>query len=716
VCGALLLGLGAALAGGVRAGEPPAEGGEGTDAESVQRAPADTPNGSGVEQPVSRPGSPDPVESEDASDGVSPAGLEPLGGMDGGVELLFEDFGVVVTASRSKRSAAHASVPVSVLDADDIRYAGVREIPELFAFVPGVDALRVDRNRWAIGVHGLHQTFSDRTLLLLNGRNASNAVFGGFDLQRLPIFLHDIERIEVVRGPGGGAWGANAFNGVINIIEKSPRDTTGFFASQRVNELGDSKTDFRVGDAQDGFAWRISGEVEEFEDSDEPFLNDGTVIAPDSSRDFARTRKLAFDGVYDLGDRAELDFGLGYSHVERGDAPFLNFQLGRDERIDLFRAHTKVQLNPGGETTGYLQWHGTFQDVNRPSLWRYTAYDNAFEGQLDFSPAGAHDVTVGATARLVNLTISQPRPTDAIPSQAAAEQWVGAFVSDHWKIADRWSLDSQARVDWYSETEIDWAGRIALFREFGPKKRHVLRVAGAKSFRTPQAAVRELSSQRVPIPGGPPPLFGLNLQPPDEIDNEQIFSAEIGYSGRLRRGLTLRVDAYLQHYDDLTGSILLPEPPPMVGRTFATLATLGGADAHGLEGEIAYERGPYAISAWYAYNEFDFDEPGQNPRAFRPAPHKVGLSARARPAEWVTANANYRYTDSTPGDLVSDVGATHRLDLTATFTPPRTHTEIQIGVLDVFDETDRVVFDQAAAGAGHRTPGRSFFVQVEVRF
>lgn len=366
--------------------------------------------------------------------------------LDGSVDLLFEDFDIVITASRSKQTSNMTPVPVSILNADDIHYSGVSEIPQLLAFIPGVDALQLDRNRWAIGVRGLHQTFSDRTLFLLNGRNASNPVHGGVDFQRLPVFLEDIKQIETVRGPGGAAWGANAFNGVINIIEKSPRDTAGIMVSQRFTEHGDSKTNFRVGQAKEKLAWRLSGEFNDIEPTDTSYILTGLASAPTNPKDFLRSQRFDLDVVYDLSTDTSLDFGIGGTHLERGDSPFLALQLGIDERIDLVRAHAKLTREFSADANGYIQWYGTYQDVNRPSMFRYNAYDNNIDGQYSFQAGGDHEITVGGTLRVIHLDISEPRSTDSLPTGNSSEQWVGVFGGDRWTINDDWTLEDRKSV------------------------------------------------------------------------------------------------------------------------------------------------------------------------------------------------------------------------------------------------------------------------------
>ncbi len=182
-------------------------------------------------------------------------------------ELAKEPY-VVVSASRQAQQISELSVPVSVITADDIHHSGLTNIPEILQFSPSIDMLKLSRHRWAVGVRGLHEFISDRTLLLINGRSAESPLFGGTEYYTLPILMEDIERIEIVRGPGGAAWGANAFNGVINIITKKPEDVLGVFGSTSITEFGDSYTHLRWADKQDKWRWRISTGYEDLKNSD----------------------------------------------------------------------------------------------------------------------------------------------------------------------------------------------------------------------------------------------------------------------------------------------------------------------------------------------------------------------------------------------------------------------------------------------------------------
>src|SRR5207244_13400088 len=117
---------------------------------------------------------------------------------------------------------------VSVVTQDDIRRSGAMNIPEALRGVPGLDVAQIDASQWAVSSRGFNQEFANKLLVLQDGRSIYTPLFGGgfWDVQGT--MMADIDRIEVVRGPGATLWGANAVNGVINILTKSAEDTQGW--------------------------------------------------------------------------------------------------------------------------------------------------------------------------------------------------------------------------------------------------------------------------------------------------------------------------------------------------------------------------------------------------------------------------------------------------------------------------------------------------------
>ena len=623
--------------------------------------------------------------------------------------LIFEDVPVVISASRRVQRLSELAVPVSVVNWKDIHYRGETDLPEMLTLVPGLNVLRVDRNRWAVGVRGLHDEFADRTIVLINGRNAGSPVMGTTDWGALPVLAEDIDRIEVVRGPGGAVWGANAFNGAINIITKKPEDSLGFLASTRLNEYGDTYSHLRAGVGDDKLAVRVSLGYESHESSEHAIDGDDFL-----SRDFGRTLRYDAEAVYRFSPDARLRFGIAGSHAERGDSDFGSLWPMRDERLDHERLFARLEREFDGGGSGYVQWFCNIASENRPSLFRIDSVEHDLEAQYAWTTSAENRVMVGGNVRLIRIEQEIVTAEDIIfPDQTVDETWVGAFVTDRWQASERLALEGQFRVDNYSETKADWSARAALLYAVDAEQRHVLRLAAAKAFRAPLLTLRGLSTQRLPLPSppAPPGMFGVTLIPPEDLDHERVYSLEAGYTGQLSEHLSARVNAYYNHYTDLIGIVTI-NPAPFVG----TLGNIDGASGYGVEAELTCSYKGGRAYVWYAYNALDTDRQSQEVRAYYPAEHAVGAGVRHELADWLTANADYRYTDATHGSvLINSAPVTHRLDLSLTAAVLGGRGEVQLGVEDVFEST-RGDFLGVGNATAHDTPGRTLFIRVQYRF
>ena len=133
----------------------------------------------------------------------------------------------VTSVSKKEQKLAKTGAAIFVITQEDIRRSGATNIPDLLRMVPGVDVAQIDSNQWAVSIRGFNLAFSNKVLVLIDGRSVYVNTFSGALWDTIDVPLEDIERIEVIRGPGGTVWGANAVNGVINIITKHSRDTKG---------------------------------------------------------------------------------------------------------------------------------------------------------------------------------------------------------------------------------------------------------------------------------------------------------------------------------------------------------------------------------------------------------------------------------------------------------------------------------------------------------
>ncbi|MBT4504055.1 MAG: TonB-dependent receptor, partial [Gemmatimonadetes bacterium] len=137
----------------------------------------------------------------------------------------------ITTAAKKEQPILETSAAVFVLTAEDIRRSGASSLPDALRLVPGVQVARIDASKWAISIRGFNAQFANKLLVLIDGRTVYTPTFSGvfWDIQDL--LLEDVERIEVVRGPGAALWGTNAVNGIINIITTHTRDSRGDLVS-----------------------------------------------------------------------------------------------------------------------------------------------------------------------------------------------------------------------------------------------------------------------------------------------------------------------------------------------------------------------------------------------------------------------------------------------------------------------------------------------------
>ena len=142
----------------------------------------------------------------------------------------------VTTVSKGPVKLSQTAAAIYVITQEDIRRSGVQSLPEALRLAPGVDVAQIDSVKWAVGIRGFQSRLSRAVLVLIDGRSVYSPLFRGVYWEVQDTLLEDIDRIEVIRGPGGTIWGANAVNGVINIITKNSAETRGTLVLRRRRE------------------------------------------------------------------------------------------------------------------------------------------------------------------------------------------------------------------------------------------------------------------------------------------------------------------------------------------------------------------------------------------------------------------------------------------------------------------------------------------------
>ena len=164
----------------------------------------------------------------------------------------------VTSPSKEPTPAFRSPVAIYVITGDDIRRSGATTLADALRLAPGVEVAQIDAGKWSVGIRGFGTQLSRDVLVMIDGRSVYTPLFAGTYWQVQDTLLEDVDRIEVIRGPGGTIWGPNAVNGVINIITKSSKDTQGVFASAGGGSQQQGFYNFRYGgDAGNDFTYRF---------------------------------------------------------------------------------------------------------------------------------------------------------------------------------------------------------------------------------------------------------------------------------------------------------------------------------------------------------------------------------------------------------------------------------------------------------------------------
>lgn len=631
----------------------------------------------------------------------------------------------VISSSRLPTQMRYLSTPATVITSEDIHYSGLTTIPEILQLAPGVDVRRLDRQRYIVGVRGLFGTYSDRTLVLIDGRPAMDPVFGTTHWENLPVQIEDIERIEIVRGPAGAAWGANAFNGVINIITKKPDQGTGGLISQTNSAFGDNYTHLRYGEQKDKWSWNASAGYDSIKNSDAagagkyvsgyPLLNGPMGFDSFEARDSGQYYKLDTQAKYREDEQTDWSFGAAHSSGQQGDFEMAGVYPRRDILTEYTRMFARSDHRFDEDTIAYIQWFGDYMDRQcRVLTDRVTYMENDFESQINFKPADAHTASAGGNIRWNRITTDNYSSLNEIvfDKNLHNEYWAGIFLIDRWAMTDRFTLEGQIRFDDYSETKTDWSSRLTALYALDEQQNHIVRLGFARGFRSPNLALREGTGNYLQEPSIGSIFVAKSS--PAELNNERIYSVETGYAGRLEKNLSLDIDAYYQRMKRLIGTTTEISPSNIYTETFGNI---GGADAYGGEISLTWQHKTASIRGWYSYNVLLTNQQGQVTRSLSPAKNKTGLLCRLYLNRNWTFNSSYTYqsTINTFNTAAGNIKSSHLVDLTLSRKLANGKGELMVGVADLFNNHTDPVYDSVNVTA-LETPGRTFFARLQFSF
>jgi len=472
----------------------------------------------------------------------------------------------VTSVSKREQKLSRVAAAVFVITQEDIVRSGATNIPDLLRMVPGLDVGEINGSTWAIGARGFNGQWSNKLLVMIDGRLVYTPNFAGVYWDTTDLPLEDIERIEVIRGPGGTIWGVNAVDGVISIFTKKASETKGATIEASAGNIDSANGTVQYGgDIGEKTAYRVyekyfdqapllditgeDGGADGWHMLRTGFRSDSTLTAKDT---------LTVEG--NLYEGREGEFGYELPSVT---SPAL---VAVAEQIDMNGGFIQSEWNHVSSGHSDFSLQGAFTRYSRGDPLEPEKRDTL---DLDFKDhiqwGERNDIVWGLGYRYTADRFGESF-TVAFDPQARALQFFSAFMQDEIALAPNKlyaTLGTKIENNTYTGLGVLPSGRIAWM----VNDRSMLWGAISRALRTPSRNDHDLivNYASAPGPGGVPTLFELEASP--DFQNEQLVSYEIGYRNMISDHLSFDFAGYVNDYDDLesvepAAPFFQPTPPP----------------------------------------------------------------------------------------------------------------------------------------------------------
>lgn len=550
----------------------------------------------------------------------------------------------VTTVSRQPSTVGRSPAAVFVITQEMIRRSGALTLPEVLRMAPGVQVARIDANQWAISIRGFNERFSNKLLVQIDGRTVYSPLFGGVFWDVQDVLLEDIDRIEVIRGPGGTLWGANAVNGVINVLTKHAGESQGEYLQGGTGSEERGFVNARYGgQLGENAQYRFYGKWFEREAA---FLPGG--VAEDDWR-------MGRGGFRVDWAASEIDNVTFQGDLYRGNAG------GTNRYPDL--VNTVLQVGADQELAGgnaLLRWN---RWVSEDSDWTLQLYEDHTERLLD--PIGfredrdtfdldfqnrivlnwQHTLIWGFGYRNTRDRIRSSGTLLSYTPAKRADDLFSYFAQDEMQLVeDEWFLTVGAKFQHNDYTGFELQPTARLL--WTPTPRHSLWTAVSRAVRTPTRSDHNVVVTTLPTPGMPAGMFPQYLGNP-AFESESLIAYELGVREQTTEFFSWDVALFYHDYDHLRGAVPLAPAPPFLP---VMLTNLGGAATRGGEVSTTYQVTPdWKLLANYSLFVFDVDPGLDSPNAPR---NQVYLQSGWDFGEFWEFDAIWRYVDNIEGAAI----------------------------------------------------------------
>jgi iron complex outermembrane receptor protein len=556
----------------------------------------------------------------------------------------------VISVSKKAKSLNDSPAAIFVITQDDIKRIGATSVPEALRLAPGLDIARIDSNKWAISARGFNGRFANKLLVLVDGRNTYTRAFAGVYWENQDVMLEDVERIEVIRGPGATLWGANAVNGVINIITKHSADTQGglLVAGGGTEEQGFGA--FRYGgklNADTTARTYIKGFKR-----DESTHESGGEAGDDWDKVQGGFR---LDSQLTAQDSLTLQ-GDAYRSLLNQNSTFPQFsppyQYKFNETIDTFGGNLLARHQHTFSSTSDYSMQVFYDFYERDQVFvKDTRHVVDIDFQHRFSFLDWNDLIWGAGYRYTHDDFHINNKNNVVFPTSQNDQLFSAFVQDEITLIDNalWlTLGSKFEYNDYTDFEIQPTARLM----WAPHHQHRLWAAVSRAVRTPSRLEYGTKNLAIVNPPQTPtePTTAIFFEGTSQFDSEQVISYEIGYRSTMIDNVSIDFTAFYNDYNDLRSMrTSMPVFNPTTGALEISNIFSNNAKAQTYGFEIA---AVWQMLDWWRWDanysllKTDLDGPEIENITTRSPQQHVSLRSSISPWQDVNLDILLRYVDN----------------------------------------------------------------------
>ncbi len=545
----------------------------------------------------------------------------------------------ITSVSKKEQKFSDAAAAITVLSNDDLRRSGATTLMEALRLVPGLNVGEVNSSQWAISSRGFNDLYAKKMLVLIDGRAVYDPLFAGvfWDLQQM--MLADVERIEIIRGPGATIWGANAVNGVINVVTRSAKETQGGLLEGGGGNVHQSLGGLRYGGKiSDTTYYRVFGSHQ---------LNDDYRLANGHSADDGWQVQ---QGGFRIDDYPDNDTQLTW----QGDGTFAELN-GDDSKANKF--NTLGRWTRTLSERSNLEFQAYYDRTYRSEIARARYSVDIFDltAQHTFGLGQRNNIIWGLGYRFINNRYTQTNTLVQVEDSGTQRQLFSIFAQDEFQLVpDKLILTAGNKIEHNDFTGFEFQPSVRAV--YKPTEQQTVWSAISRAVRTPS----EVEGKKIfaigigaPFAGPGGGFYIPTIVGNTELDAEVLWAYELGYRVQPAKRLSVDLASFYNEYSKLIENGIVVErlvPGTPFGRAEIPLINIYHGETYG--GEAAVTIAPtddWRLTGGYTLLITQLHgSAGTNPQQFesRSPQHQFSLRSAYDITRRLSLDAQLRYVDN----------------------------------------------------------------------